>query len=396
MTDLSFSPAAAAIAQPTVHLPRSEDFLLWPPCLQSYGYRIVDQLFATRPVARGAVTREFARGPEVPVQYESDGVRRGVPEFMDRNNVAGLLAIRDGRIVMERYGLGLQPHDRWSTMSTIKSVTALLVGAAVQDGAIGSIDDPVTRYLPAMLGSAYEQVTVRHLMTMCSGLGWTEDYTDKQSDVNRYSKSLADKTPGGVLALLRACQRLHAPGDVWHYNTGDTYLLGALISAATGSTLAAYLSQKIWQPYGMEFDAFYTLESQDGQEIGGSRAGMALRDLGRVGQFVLDDGVIDGQRVLPEGWIEQVGTVAHTVPEAFHSASRQALGLTGYGYSWWLREDGAMMAMGHSGQRIYIDRRHALVVVQLAAYPEPRYVSANEPDRDAELNRVIAAIRDAV
>lgn len=395
MTDLSTPPAAAVIAQPTVHLPRSEDFLLWPPCLQSYGYRIVDQLFATRSVARGPVTRELERGPEVQVQYESEGVQRGLPEFMDRNNVAGLLAVRNGRVVLERYGLGLRPSDRWSTMSTIKSVTALLVGAAVQDGAIRSIDDPVTHYLPAMQGCAYEQVTVRHLMTMCSGMAWTEDYTDKQSDVNRYSKSLADKTPGGVLALLRACRRLHAPGEVWHYNTGDTYLLGALISAATGSTLADYLSRKIWQPYGMEFDAFYTLESENGQEIGGSRAGMALRDLGRVGQFVLDDGVIGGRRVLPQGWIDQAGTVAHAVPAAFHAASRQALGLTGYGYSWWLREDGAMMAMGHSGQRIYIDRLRALVVVQLAAYPEPRYVSANEPDRDAELGRVIAAIRDA-
>jgi len=393
MTDLSLPPAT--IAQPTVHLPRSEDFLLWPPCLQSYGYRIVDQLFATRTVARGPVTRELARATEAQVRYVTEGVQRGVPEFMDRNNVAGLLAMRDGRVVLEQYGLGLQAQDRWSTMSTIKSVTALLVGAAVQDGAIGSIDDPVTRYLPAMQGCAYEHVTVRHLMTMCSGMAWTEDYTDKQSDVNRYSKSLADKAPGGVLALLRACQSLHVPGEVWHYNTGDTYLLGALISAATGSTLADYLSRKIWQPYGMEFDAFYTLESENGQEIGGSRAGMTLRDLGRLGQFVLGDGVVNGQRVLPEGWIDQAATVAHAVPEAFHSASRQALGLTGYGYSWWLREDGAMMAMGHSGQRIYIDRRHALVVVQLAAYPEPRYVSANEPDRDAELNALIAAIRDA-
>ncbi|MNV31088.1 6-aminohexanoate-dimer hydrolase [compost metagenome] len=395
MTDLSSLPAGPAIALPTAHLPRSEDFLLWPPCLQSHGYRIVDQLFATRAVKRGPVVRELERGPEVRVRYQSEGAQRDLSEFMDRNNVAGLLAIRDGRIVLERYGLGLQPQERWSTMSTIKSMTALLVGAALQDGAIQSVDDPVTRYLPALRGCAYEQVTVRHLMTMSSGMDWTEDYADKQSDVNRYSKSLADKTPGGVLALLRECRRLHPPGAVWHYNTGDTYLLGALISAATGSTLADYLSRKIWQPYGMEFDAFYTLESENGQEIGGSRAGMALRDLGRLGQFVLDDGVIDGKRVLPEGWIDQAGAVAHAVPEAFHSASRLSLGLTAYGYSWWLREDGAMMAMGHSGQRIFIDRRKALVVVQLAVYPEPRYVSANEPDRDAELNSVIAAIRDA-
>ncbi|MGH8815293.1 MAG: serine hydrolase domain-containing protein, partial [Achromobacter pestifer] len=177
MTDLSSLPISPAIAQPEVHLPRSEDFLLWPPCLQSYGYRIVDQLFATRTVARGVNVRELPRGPALRVQYLSDGVNRELPEFMDRNNVAGLLVMRQGQVVLERYGLGLQPHDRWSTMSTIKSITALLVGAALQDGAIRSIDDPVTHYLPAMQGCAYEQVTVRHLMTMSSGMEWTEDYT---------------------------------------------------------------------------------------------------------------------------------------------------------------------------------------------------------------------------
>jgi hypothetical protein len=219
MNDLTSAP----LAMPSAHLPRAEDFLLWPPCLQSYGYRIVDQLFATRKIERGAAVQELRRGPEINVRYVSEGVGRGVDDFMDRNNVAGLLVIRDRHIVLERYGLGLQPQDRWSTMSTVKSMTAMLVGAAVQDGAIHSIDDPVTRYIPELAGCAYEQATIRHLLTMSSGIAWVEDYTDKQSDVNRYSKSLADKVPGGVLALLRGCQRAHPAGTVWHYNTGDTY-----------------------------------------------------------------------------------------------------------------------------------------------------------------------------
>jgi CubicO group peptidase (beta-lactamase class C family) len=172
-------------------------------------------------------------------------------------------------------------------------------------------------------------------------------------------------------------------------------LLGAVLSAATGTTLADYMSAKIWRPYGMEFDAFYTLESEGGQEIGGSRAGMSLRDIGRFGQFLLDDGIIDGRRVLPAGWVQQAGAAAFVIPEALHTVQRRALGLTAYGYSWWLRQDGAMMAMGHSGQRILIDRHCGLVVVQLAVYPEPRYASANEPDRDAELNQLIEAIRAA-
>jgi CubicO group peptidase (beta-lactamase class C family) len=318
-----------------------------------------------------------------------------VADFMDRNSVAGLLVVKDGQLVLERYGLGLRPSDRWSTMSTVKSMTAMLVGAAVQDGALNSIDDKVSHYLPQLEGSGYAHVTVRHLLTMSSGVEWSEVYTDKNSDVNRYSKSLADKVPGGVLDILRRLPTANEPGTVWRYNTGDTYLLGAMLSAATGQTLADYMSERIWQPCGMEFDAYYTLESDDGQEIGGSRAGMALRDIGRFAMFVLDDGVIDGKRVLPEGWVDIATKRAFELPKEFQSPSRTALGLTGYGFSWWLTDDGAIMAMGHSGQRIYIDRAKRLIVVNLAAYPEPAFASSSEHNRDAELNSLIQAIRAA-
>jgi len=380
------------LAQPTEHLPRGEDFLMWSPCLQSYGYRIVDRLFATRTIRSGDAKPPLRRGIALDVSYSSGGVTRSVAEFMDRNSVAGLLVIQDGQLVLEHYGLGLRPSDRWSTMSTVKSMTAMLVGAAVHDGALESIDDKVSRYLPQLKGSAYAHVSARHLLTMSSGVEWTEIYTDKNSDVNRYSKSLADKVPGGVLDILRRLPTAHEPGTVWHYNTGDTYLLGALISAATGQTLADYMSEKIWQPCGMEFDAYYTLESDDGQEIGGSRAGMALRDMGRFAMFILDDGVIGGTRVLPEGWVDMATQRAFELPKDFHSQSLTALGLTGYGFSWWLTDDGAIMAMGHSGQRIYIDRAKRLIVVNLAAYPEPAFVSPAEHDRDAELNSLIQAI----
>ena len=385
----SMDATAARLAEPEVHLPRGEDFLLWPPCLQSFGYRIVDQLFATRTIRRGSATRPLARGPRMDVTYTTEGATRTLDAFMDRNSVAGFLVIRDGRVITERYGLGLQPHDRWSTMSMVKSMTSLLVGAAIHDGAIASLDDRVAHYLPQFAGSGYDGVTVRHLLTMSSGVAWTEVYTDKNSDVNRYSKSLADKVPGGVLKLLYSVPACHAPGTRWHYNTGDTYLLGALLSRATGGTLADYMSRKIWQPCGMEFDAFYTLESDDGQEIGGSRAGMTLRDIGRLAQFALDEGVVDTTRLLPTGWMDQTAACAFRIPDDVHAEQRRSLGLTGYGLSWWLTDDGAMLAMGHSGQRLYLDRAKRLIVVNLAVYPEPRYLTAVEHDRDAELNSVI-------
>ncbi|MCB1544244.1 MAG: serine hydrolase [Rhodoblastus sp.] len=372
-------------AEPRRHLPRAEDFLLWPPTIQPYGYRIVDQLFAHRVIRRGETATPLPRTTEIAPRYLADGAERDVGAFMDCNFIAGLLVLKDGAIVLERYGLGLQEHDRWSTMSTIKSMTAMLVGAAAHDGAIASIDADISTYLPELRGSAYDGVTLRHVLTMSSGVRWNEDYTDRNSDVNRYSKSMADRVPGGVLKLMAGLPRAHAPGSTFLYNSGDTFLLGAALTRAIGMPLADYMSAKIWRPAGMECDAFYTLESEGGQEIGGSRAGMALRDFGRFAQFVLDDGVISGTRVLPEAWVDAVAAPAFVVPEP------QA-GVTHYGYSWWLR-DGCMSALGFAGQRIDIFRSEGLAIVTLAAFPQAPYVAGGDAKHRAEVVDFTEAVR---
>ncbi len=385
---------APAEAVPRHHLPPAEDFLLWPPALQVYGYRIVDQLFASRPIRRGQAARPLPRGPELEVQYTAAGRTFGIGDFMDRNRLAGLLVLHDGRVCLERYALGLQESERWSTMSTVKSMTAMLVGVAVHDGVMG-LDDPISRFLPQLAGSSYEQVSVRHLITMSSGVAWTETYDDKHSDVNRYSKLLADKVPGGVLALMRSLPARHAPGTHWNYNTGDTYVLGAVLAAATGRTLADYMSEKIWQPCGMEFDAFYTLESQDGQEIGGSRAGVALRDFGRFAAFVLDDGVVQGKRILPAGWVDAAGSMAFrfTEQEKTQLPRLRSGALEGYGYSWWIDGNGAMIANGFAGQRIYINRKERLAMVTLGAFPQKPYLGPGEHDHIAEVVQFTDALR---
>ena len=337
-------------------------------------------------IRRGPSLRELPRGEEIAPRYVVDGSEHDIASFMDRNRIAGVLVLRHGKVVLERYGLGLGEHDRWSTMSTVKSMTAMLVGAAVHDGAIGAIDDPLTKYLPELAGSAYEGVSLRHVMTMSSGVRWTEIYPDRNSDVNRYSKSLADKVPGGVLKLMASLPRAARPGTAFLYNSGDTYLLGAALTRAVGKPLADYMSERVWQPAGMECDGFYTLESDGGQEIGGSRAGMVLRDFGRFGEFVLNDGVIDGLRVLPEGWVEAAAT------PAFKLETSPVVDITHYGYSWWLG-DGVMAALGHAGQRIDIFRNEGLVVVTLAAFPQPPYVPATDHDRRNEVVAFTRAVR---
>jgi CubicO group peptidase (beta-lactamase class C family) len=387
------APRDSNLALPTQHLPNAEDFLMWPPCLQSYGFRNVDKLFATRQVDRGSVPRALHRGPAYEGSFVSGGARLSIADLMNRNNITGLLVTAGDEVILERYGLGLQEHERWSTMSTVKSMTAVLVGAAIADGAIASLDDAVTRHLPAMRGTGYEGVTIRQLLTMSSGVRWIEDYDDRESDVNRYSRSLAAKVPGGVLRLMASLPRAHEPGTFWNYNTGDTYLLGAVICAATKRRLADYLSEKIWKPAGMEFDAFYTLESDDGQEIGGSRAGMTLRDFARFALLVMNDGRVDGRKLLGDGWIDAVGTPAFELAGRENTAGVEVLGVTRYGLSWWLDDDDGMWALGHSGQRIYVNRRERVTVVQLAVYPEPLYYSQREPDRDTQLLDFIRSLR---
>ncbi|MFH1346142.1 MAG: serine hydrolase [Pseudomonadota bacterium] len=388
------NPASVPCA-PTTHLPKAEDFLLWPPNVQAYGYRIVDKLFNSRVIRKGPAIRPYTYGDRLQLNYACASGTFSIEEFIDRNALSGLLVLKNGKVVLEQYGLGLLPSDRWSTMSTVKSITSTLVGVAVQDGAIGSLDDPATKYVPALAGSPYEEVSVKHLLTMSSGMKWNEDYADKQSDVNRYSKSLADGVPGGVFALLKALPREHAAGARWHYNTGDTFLLGAVLRSAVGMPLAEYMSHKIWRPCGMEFDAFYTLESPDGLEIGGSRAGIALRDFGRFAQFVLDDGVIDAKRLLPEGWNAAANREAHTFSDAQRALLPQIRSgaLSGYGYSWWIADDGALTAVGFAGQRIYINRAEALAIITLGAFPQPRYRGPDEHDRLAEVVAFTEAVK---
>jgi CubicO group peptidase (beta-lactamase class C family) len=375
------------VAYPKLHVPKGEDFLLLSPTAQAHAYRNVDRMFATRTIRRGNSVLQLERGQEISPRYQAGQEVHGIDAYMDRANVAGLLVVRHEKIVLERYSLGLEENVRWSSMSMIKSLTATLVGAALQQGAIASLDDAVSKYIPALRGCAYDAVTIRNLITMSSGVGWSEDYTNRNSDVNRYSKSLGDKIPGGVLALMRSLKAEHRPGSHFNYNTGDTYVLGSLISAATGKTLADYMSETIWSRLGMEFDAFYTLESETGQEIGGSRAGIALRDFGRFGVFVLQNGVVDGTAVLPPDWIEHAGRPAFSV-----GTDTNRYGAAGYGYSWWIDPDGSMVAVGFAGQSLYINRKHKVVIVTLSCQPQPPYSAAY----DVYLKTEYHAFKDAV
>jgi CubicO group peptidase (beta-lactamase class C family) len=278
------------------------------------------------------------------VKIRHYGEVRTTDEFFRTQNVAGLLVIKSGNIVYERYGLGNTENSRWISFSVAKSVVSLLVGAAIRDGYIKSVDERVTDYLPRLKASSYDQSTIRSVLQMSSGVVWNEDYADPNSDVNTATWSTLR-----LYEYLRNKGRDARPGEKFNYNTAETNLVGTLLRSAIGNNLSTYLSEKIWQPFGMEADAYWNLTEPGGGEFGGCCINATLRDYGRIGLFALRDGrLADGRRVLPEDWMR-----ASTTPS-------QAYG--GYGYLWWLRSGGAFNASGVFGQGIYINPEEDVVI----------------------------------
>lgn len=365
---------AAPDTTPTLpRLDRPVDVLFWTPAEREAGFRAMDRLVPHRVVPAGSPAHPHPLPQGEPLDLD-------IATFMETEKVAGLLVIQDGRIRLERYGLGFGPEGRWTSFSVAKSVTSTLVGAAIAQGHIESLDTPITHYLPELAGGGYDGVTVRQLLTMTSGVAWNEDYTDPASDLARFFGARDSGGMDPTLAYMRNLPRAAEPGTRWHYNTGETNLIGLLVSRATGKPLADYLSETLWRPYGMARDAGWMVD-EAGQEPGGCCLIATLQDWGRVGQFVLDGGRIDGRPVLPDGWLAQ-------------ATSKQAdIGSPGegYGFQWWTEDDGEFSAQGIFGQAIHIDPSRRLVVVILSAWP-----TATGRERNRAQSRFLEAVKQAV
>jgi len=332
------------------------------PDIQVNTFRNIDRLFPTRTVPAGGKVRPLpvSDTPLTEFEYVADGRKRDLYDVLALNRVSGLLIVKDGEIRFEKYFLGNDEHTRWMSMSVVKSMTATLIGAAIRDRHIESIDDPIVRYLPRFRGTAYDGVTVRHLLQMTSGVAWNETYTDPESDRRHMLDAQIGQQPGAILDLMAALPRAAEPGTRWNYSTGETHVAGALVRAATGKPVAEYLSEKIWIPAGMETDANWWLESPDGLEVGGSGLSATLRDYARFGLFMLEDGVADGESILPKGWMATASTPI-SLP-----------GMTDdYGYMLWPLHDRSYAAIGIFGQFVFVDPDRNLVVAMWSAQPKP-------------------------
>jgi CubicO group peptidase (beta-lactamase class C family) len=337
-----------------LHIPTDRNVLFWSIPQRDATFRALDRIpfiAKTRVISAGSDVYPLPEGKPFDVGIDIDA-------YMKDQRAAGLLIIQDGKIRLEKYGLDFSANGRWTSFSVAKSITSTLVGAAIKDGYIKSINDKVSDYIPDLKGSIYDDVTIKQLLTMTSGAKWNEDYADPKSDVALFDKQKLEPGVDVTVSYMRKLKREAPAGTKWVYKTGETNLVGVLVSSATKKKLSDYLSEKIWQPFGMEQNASWILGTT-GHEISGCCVQASTRDFARFGLFILGGGKAGGKAVLPDGWIAQA-TKKHAVT---YDAE------VGYGYQWWVLNDGGFMARGIFGQGIFIDPKRKLIIASNSNWP---------------------------
>ena len=350
------------------------DILYWNTKEKLCGYQNMEDLWSANTVSRN-------NNPVAPIPTrKTSSLEKSAAGFMKKNDVYGLLVLHKGTIIQEHYRGEFDEGKRWTSFSMAKSLTGLLVGAALADGYIKSLDDRVIAYLPELAQSAYDPVTIRHLLTMTSGVAWNENYRDPQSDVAKLA-DLADGTEQAFLSYMASRPRKAAPGRLFTYSTGEAGVIGHLVRRATGKSLSAYMGEKIWSKLGMERDAIW-ITDRSGAEVSGCCFSATLRDYARIGQFMLAGGVANGEAVLPPGWMRETATAS----KPSRNQERP------YGYQMWVRSNGAYQASGIFGQMIHVDPKRDLVIVMLSAWDTATGTAEQHADRQAYIATVKQSI----
>jgi CubicO group peptidase (beta-lactamase class C family) len=340
---------------------------------QVYAFRNMDKLFPTRPFRRGPHVYALPPAPnQLDIHFDHAGAAWDTAKFMAHNRVAGLVVVKDGAVVLERYGLGHDAAAKWTSFSVAKSLTSTLVGAAIKDGHIKAVTDPVTKYLPMFKKTAFDGVILRDLLRMSGGEAWNENYLDPNSDINQDVAIIAERhRKGAMLQHMASLKRGTPAGTVNEYHTGETYLVGEVLAAAIGGPLSPYVTEKIWTPFGMESDGYWMLTAEGGTEWAGACFSATSRDYARFGQFILGGGKAGGRQILPDEWIAEATQAS--APAGPKNAP------TAYGYFWWMGPGPAFRAVGIFGQQIYIDRAKNLVISLQCAWPKPGDRDSNGP-----------------
>ncbi len=335
------------------------------PEINSFTFRDTDKVFEFRAVKRSGPVWDLPRGAPIAMPSISfGGEARGYERFAEDTFTNALLVMRDGRIVFEDYRNKSGPDTRFISFSMAKTITAMLVGIAIQEGRITSLDDRADKYVPELKGTGYDAVTIRQIMQMRSGVDYQEryDFGDHPSFAARLHEQAIILNKMRFAAGALETKRGNTPGSTFNYSTLDTMVIGWVLENATGEKLEDFTRRTLWAPLGAESDAFWLADGPpgNGRALNGMGYNAVLRDFGRLGQLMLDGGKRGGKHVLPAGWVEQM------------TAMRPTGGpMPGYGLFTWQIDDepGAFAAVGLAGQFIYVSPRTRTVIVKLSYYP---------------------------
>ncbi len=337
-------------------------------------FRSMDTLFTTRAVPRSGTVWQLPRHDRpLDFTYSFKGATYTPDQFLERTYTNALLVMKDGKIVSEIYRNNSDDRTRFMGWSMTKSITSILVGSALSEGRIKSLDEPIIHYLPELKGGGYDGVTIRQIMQMRSGVDYEERYDfEKPGTAARNHVAALVKNVARFADAARTVKRLHPPGAVFQYKTLDTAVLGWLIERVSGgSTVAAYTAQRLWEPLGAEQPGFYIMDGQPGvgREFSGAGFNATLRDFARIGQMMLNGGQANGRQIVSPEWVKEAtsGTAPTGSPRG------------GYGLQWWLLGDqGAYSAIGLQGQYIYVHPRSKTVIVKLSYFPPGDELAAQE------------------
>ncbi|MEM9668882.1 MAG: serine hydrolase [Pseudomonadota bacterium] len=338
-------------------IPQGESVFTFTQSQRDTAFRMMDRapwIITSRPIEASGETDLLPDGEPLDLNIDIDA-------YVEEQRAAAVVVVHNGKVRLEEYGLGFEAGKRWTSFSVAKSITSTMIGAAIKDGYITSTSDPVTKYIPDFEGTAYDGVTLEQILKMTSGVEWNEDYDDPTSDVGVYSAHVPEGDIPAIVSYMRNLDRRYEPGEQFYYNSGETGLIGIIVTRAVGKPLAEYVSETLWQPFGMEQKGSWLL-GEDGEEISGCCVQATPRDFARFGLFVLNEinGTPSGE--LPDGWFDTAGA------ELIEGAGSSGWG---YGYQWWILGDGAFMAVGIYGQSILIDPKRDLVIASNSSWTSP-------------------------
>ena len=349
-----------------------------------------EKLFPHHIVKKGSASNLLSQvGCPMVFCYALDGRLYNSDEYLARQRVTGLLVMKDGQILLERYQYDRNEAHRFQSQSMAKSVTALLVGIAIAEGHIKSVDDLAKEYVPELVGHPYGETSIRHLLQMSSGVKFSEDYTGRDDVAILSRGSARNLGPGGVSTVMpfKNHKRIHKPGTKFAYASSESQVLGLVLRQATGKPLADYLSQKIWLPMGAESDASWIVD-KSGQEAAFCCLGATLRDFARLGMLLANDGVANGKQIVPKEWVREA---TQPSPDHPHLKPGVATPYLGYGYQFWVfpGSNRRFAFQGVRGQAIFVDPELKLVLVQTAVWKGYRDSRAWR-ERDALWRGIVA------